>query len=205
MNVSDLEKVVWQESGRERQYLLRIHICMGSPCSAAGAIAVKKAVEEQISRHGCTAEIRVVGTGCIGPCSRGPVVRVVTRDGAEYLYERLSPPVAAAIVDSFLTGTVGPSDHLLPADLPFFTGQTRLVLANCGYTDPERIEDYIARGGYQALARAIHHLSPEAVCDAVTRSGLRGRGGAGYPTGVKWELVRKAGGSTKYVVANGDI
>ncbi len=204
MNASDLEKLALHEAGRERRYCLRISICMGSPCMAAGAAAVKTAIEELIDRHGAAADIRVVGTGCVGPCSRGPILLVVTRDGTEYRYERVTPPAAAALVDRFLNGDVAPTERLLPADLPFFTGQTRLVLANCGYTDPERIEDYIARGGYQSLSRAIHHLSPEAVCEEVTRSGLRGRGGAGYPTGVKWELVRKASGSRKYVVANGD-
>ena len=204
MNASDLEKMARHEISKQQRYLLCVHVCMGSPCTAAGAAAVKDAVEKRIRRRGDGIEVRVIGTGCIGPCSRGPLLRVVTVEGAEHLYERLTPDAAVAIIDCFLDRGPTPEYHNIPATLPFFTGQTRLVLGNCGYTDPERIEDYIARGGYMALARAIHHLSPETVCESVTKSGLRGRGGAGYHTGVKWELVRKASGSKKYVVANGD-
>ncbi len=203
MNATDLEKLARHEA-EAQQRCLRLHVCMGSPCMAAGAAEVKAAVEERIRRCGGGVETRVIGTGCVGPCSRGPLLRVVTTDGAEHLYERLTPATAVTIVDTFLARTPPPEEHRLPLTLPFFAGQTRLVLANCGYTDPERIEDYIARGGYAALSRALHGMSPESVCDAVTRSGLRGRGGGGYPTGVKWELVRKAGSGRKYVVANGD-
>lgn len=204
MNETDLEKLARHEADTQQRCRLRLHVCMGSPCMAAGAAAVKDAVEERIRRCGGDVEIRVIGTGCIGPCSRGPLLRVVTAGGTEHLYERLTPATAATVIDGFLAGMPPPEEHRLPVTLPFFAGQTRLVLANCGYTDPERIEDYIARGGYAALSRALHQMSPESVCAAVTRSGLRGRGGGGYPTGVKWELVRKAGTGRKFVVANGD-
>ena len=204
MNASELERLAASEEEREHGYRLRILVCMGSPCMAAGAAAVKVAIRQLLDRLGTVAEIRVIGTGCIGPCSRGPLLRVVTSNGSEHLYERVTPSAGAALVESFFTGSTVPSERLIPDNFPFFAGQTRLVLANCGYTDPESIEDYIARGGYQSMSRAIHHLPPEAVCEEIARSGLRGRGGAGYPTGVKWELVRKASGTRKFVVANGD-
>ncbi len=95
-------------------------------------------------------------------------------------------------------------EKLLPVDLPFFAKQTKVVLSNSGLIDPERLEDYVARGGYLALAYALREMSPEEVCAEISQSGLRGRGGAGYPAGLKWDLVRKAPGDKKYVVANGD-
>ena len=92
----------------------------------------------------------------------------------------------------------------MPSDLPFFAKQTKVVLSNSGLIDPERLEDYVARGGYLALAYALREMSPEDVCTEISKSGLRGRGGAGYPAGLKWDLVRKAPDDKKYVVANGD-
>ena len=94
--------------------------------------------------------------------------------------------------------------NILPSDLPFFTKQMQIVLADSGAIDPERIEPYVARGGYTALAHALREMSPEEVCQEITKSGLRGRGGAGFPSGLKWDMVRKAAGEKKYVVANGD-
>ncbi|MBL8057307.1 MAG: NADH-quinone oxidoreductase subunit F [Anaerolineales bacterium] len=98
----------------------------------------------------------------------------------------------------------GLDEHLLPQDMPFFTRQKKIVLARAGLIDPERIEDYIAHGGYTALAKALTQLTPEQVCAEIQASGLRGRGGAGYPTGLKWNHVRKADGPRKFVIANGD-
>jgi len=120
------------------------------------------------------------------------------------MYERVTPEHARQIVARLAVGGEPLRERALPADMPFLTRQYKIVLSNCGQIDPERIEDYIAHGGYKALTKALHELTPEEVCGVISRSGLRGRGGAGYPTGLKWDLVRKSPGDRKYVVANGD-
>src|SRR5439155_1128918 len=120
----------------------------------------------------------------------------------ETLYQAVTPDDAPAIIES-LSGA--PVDRLIcPADRPFFTQQTRIVLANSGEIDPERLEDYIAAGGYQQLAHVLNDLTPSQVIDHVSRSGLRGRGGAGYPTGLKWGTVAKSPGERKFVICNAD-
>jgi bidirectional [NiFe] hydrogenase diaphorase subunit len=136
----------------------------------------------------------------MGLCSAGPLVSVRSKE--ETLYRSVSPHDAPAIVES-LDGE--PIQRLIcSTNLPFFTKQTKIVLANSGEIDPERLEDYIAIGGYEQLAYVLSDLTPNQVIDQVSRSGLRGRGGAGYPTGLKWSTVAKAYGPRKYVICNAD-
>jgi bidirectional [NiFe] hydrogenase diaphorase subunit len=182
----------------------RFLVCGGAPCLEAGAAAVRAALDAGCEARGLSAEVRVVSTGCLGPCSRGPMLTVTQPGVPDAVYEQVTPEAADAILAHHACGGAPPDGHRVPDDLPFFTRQTRVALANCGAVDPERIEDYIARGGYSALAHALHELGPEEVCYEVKHAGLRGRGGGGYPTGLKWNLVRKAPGERKYVVANGD-
>jgi bidirectional [NiFe] hydrogenase diaphorase subunit len=133
-------------------------------------------------------------------------VRVITANGEEVIYEGMTPEKVPRLVEAH----VGPGSPSLPdewriaEDAPFFSKQLKIVLAGCGRVDPEHLESYVAEGGYGALAHALREMTPEDVCEEIVRSGLRGRGGAGYPTGVKWNLVRKASGERKMVVANGD-
>ena len=154
----------------------------------------------------------MIETGCLGPCAVGPVA-VVYPDGV--FYQRLKPEDAAEIVEEHLLKgrVVERLVHKEPetgqgkpeiGEIPFFGRQRKIVLRNCGIIDPRRIEEYIARDGYEALARVLTEMTPEEVIDIVKRSGLRGRGGAGFPTGLKWELCRKAKGDTKYVLCNAD-
>jgi bidirectional [NiFe] hydrogenase diaphorase subunit len=120
------------------------------------------------------------------------------------MYQGVTPEVAQQIVNTHVAQGNMLSEHILPTDTPFLAKQQKVVLANSGLIDPERLEDYLAHDGYQALDRVLHELTPEEVCNEIVHSGLRGRGGAGYATGLKWNLVRKAAGDKKYVVANGD-
>lgn len=179
---------------------LRISVCLGSPCVATGAEAVLRALRES---YGDLA-IEVIGTGCMGPCSRGPLIRIEDRRGnrAAY-YEKTTPATAMATVRAHLEG-LNPDQGRLPADLPFLIRQQRVVLANSGICDPESLASSLENGGYAALLHAIEKMAPEEVCHEISASGLRGRGGAGYPTGTKWELVRAAKSRRRYVVANGD-
>lgn len=205
MNPSDLQALAEQEQQRQQQLGLRLFLCYSTPCLSAGADRVKGALDEFMQQldEDQKPALELVTTGCMGPCSRGPLLRVVRADGAEEVFEQLTPATACEIVHSCLTDVRPPCDPL-PQDFPFFARQTRVALENSGWIDPEQIDQSIARGAYSSLAHVLHEMTPEQVCTEVTRSGLRGRGGGGYPTGVKWELVRKAPAGRKYVVANGD-
>jgi len=193
---------------------VRCHVlvCTGGGCVASGSLEVSAALQEAIEKKGLAAECKVVETGCLGPCAAGPVA-VVHPDGV--FYEKLKPEDAPEIVEEHLlkgrvverlvhkvpaTGEIVPSMR----EISFFRGQEKIVLRNCGVIDPTKIEEYIARDGYQALAKVLTEMKPEEVIDLVKRSGLRGRGGAGFPTGMKWEFCRKAAGDTKYVLCNAD-
>lgn len=181
---------------------LRLLVCCGTPCLSAGAAQVKAAFEAAAAA-GAPVAVEITATGCLGPCSRGPLVTVQRPGAADIVYERVTPDFAAQLLAGLLDGRL-PENSRLPDPFPFLARQTRFVLDNCGRIDPENLDHALAAGGYAALACAVYDLTPEEVCAAVTASGLRGRGGGGYPTGLKWQLLRKAAGPRKYVVANGD-
>jgi bidirectional [NiFe] hydrogenase diaphorase subunit len=132
------------------------------------------------------------------------MVTLQTPDQADVYYENVTPESARQIVADHVVANQPVVDKIMSSDLPFFAKQRKVVLSNSGIIDPERLEDYVSRGGYSALAYALREMTPEEVCVEISKSGLRGRGGAGYPTGLKWDLVRKAPGDKKYVIANGD-
>ncbi|HLY88022.1 MAG TPA: NADH-quinone oxidoreductase subunit F [Acetobacteraceae bacterium] len=143
------------------------------------------------------------GSCCLGLCARGPLVRVELDTGREMVYQQVQPTQATEIAAS-LAGHAAAPVNQLDLQAPFFSRQVRVVTANAGRIDPESIDDYLAVGGYEALSRAVTSTSPQDVVAEVSRSGLRGRGGAGFPTGVKWGLVARVAGDDKYVICNGD-
>lgn len=209
MNRVELQAMSQRELERQQAFACRFLCCASTPCLSSGGAAVQDAVNNQIKEAGLDAEVESVATGCMGPCSRGPLITVQRPGQADLIFENVTPDIARSIVAACVTGPkadLAPEveAHRLSPDLPFFTKQKKVVLANSGLIDPERLEDYVARGGYSALAHALREMTPEEVCNALAESGLRGRGGAGYPVGLKWNLVRKAPGDRKYVVANGD-
>jgi bidirectional [NiFe] hydrogenase diaphorase subunit len=199
MDLAELQEIA--ESERQAGKPVRIRCCIAAGCLSANAQLVKQRLEETISAAGLDDGVEVCGVGCMRLCSQGPLVQV-DPDGP--LYQGVIPGDAPAIVSALDGG----GDDALPARVdtgqPFFTRQLPIVLENCGQIDPERIESYIAAGGYQALHRVLHEMTPAAVVDEITRRGLRGRGGAGYPTGLKWATVAKAAGERKFLVCNGD-
>jgi NADH:ubiquinone oxidoreductase subunit F (NADH-binding)/(2Fe-2S) ferredoxin len=157
-------------------------------------------------------EIKLVETGCHGMCEMGPIV-VVYPEGTFYC--RVEPEDVAEIVEEHLykgrlvqrllyKTPVTPQGVPHYKEIPFYSKQVRIALANCGYINPNNIEEYIARDGYVALAKALKEMSPEDVLQEVKTSGLRGRGGGGFPTGLKWEFCRKAAGTKKYTICNAD-
>jgi len=187
----------------ERQVL----VCSGTACRSAGALEVHAELVAAVEAAGLRDDVILTETGCAGPCANGPIVRVMPDD---VLYVRVNPEDAEAIVrDHLVDGNVvrrllWSDDAPSPGDIPFFAHQKKRVLANCGVIDPDRIEAYEGRGGYTALKRALTEMTPEEVAGVVLASGLRGRGGAGFPTGRKWQFTRDAEGEVKYVVCNAD-
>jgi NADH-quinone oxidoreductase subunit F len=190
----------------------RLRVCGGTGCSSLGGPKLLRALDEALEGAGLKEEVEIVVTGCHGFCERGPLVTIAPQ---EIAYQRVSPADASAIVaETLKTGRI--IDELLyvdPAsgqlvvhesDIPFYQRQIRRVMALNGKIDPRRIEDYVAHGGYLALAKALVDMAPEHIIDEVSRSRLRGRGGAGFPTGAKWSLCRREPGNVKYVVCNAD-
>jgi len=187
-------------------------VCAGGACISAGEKSVKQVLEDEIKKYGLDEVVRIVETGCMGSCTLGPIV-VVYPEGV--FYKKVTPESAKKIVEEhLLKGRIveellyqGPTGEVLPKvqeELPFFKKQVKIVTRNLGVIDPTKIEEYIARDGYFALARVLKEMKPEDVIDEIKRSGLRGRGGAGFPTGLKWELARKQESDVKYIVCNAD-
>jgi bidirectional [NiFe] hydrogenase diaphorase subunit len=197
MTAETLFQIRQTEQQRQAKLKNRIMCCTVAGCLSCGAEALRHALESEVGKQGRAAEIEVCGTGCLGLCSEGPLVRSTA---ADVIFTRATPDDAPAIV----SGAGELPGRTLHPNHPFFAGQRRIILANSGKTDPERISDYIAQGGYRSLLRAITEMTPQEIVAAVRRSGLRGRGGAGYPAGIKWELVARQRSSEKYVVCNAD-
>ena len=198
MTADKLNEVKDLELQRQGRLKDRILCCSVGGCLSAGADKVRASIQAAIDDAGKSVEVEVCGTGCMGLCSRGPLVRSSARD---VIYTDVTPADAPGLVAGDAATFVG---RTMTPDDPFYAGQRRIILQNSGYTDPERIEGYIARGGYAALLRAATEMTPEEIIAEVKRSGLRGRGGAGYPTGLKWELVARNEAPVRYVVCNAD-
>jgi NADH-quinone oxidoreductase subunit F len=187
----------------------QIRICLGASCIASGALKVRAALESEIAERQMGQQVSIVGTGCLGPCSGGPAVMI-----DDVFYEHLAPQDAKDLVVEHLgRGRVverlthkRADGRALPNmnDMDFFKRQKKIVLRNCGSIDPQRIEDYIGRDGYQALGKVLAENNREAVIETMRVSGLRGRGGAGFHTWRKWKFTRDAAGDQKYVVCNAD-
>jgi NADH-quinone oxidoreductase subunit F len=177
----------------------RVRVCDGTGCRALGSQKVLAALREELGKAQPRTLIEVVGTGCPGFCERGPLVTIYPQ---RISYQKVKPDDVPEIVRKTLTGGetierllytdphTGQHIHTEP-DLPFYRKQKRLLLDLNGRIDPTRLEDYVALGGYTALVKALTTLSPEQIIAEVKASGLRGRGGAGFPTGVKWQITRE--------------
>jgi len=189
-----------------------VTVCGGTGCRASRALEVVEAFRTTLARRGLASQVDLRTTGCHGFCEKGPLVVLKPRG---VLYVSVRPEDVEEIIETSVLAD-GLVERLLykdplsgeriarERDVPFYAKQQRIVLRHCGQIDPTRIEDYIAEGGYGALAKALTTMEPEEVIDWVERSGLRGRGGGGFPTGRKWRSCRNAHGSPKYVLCNGD-
>ena len=189
-----------------------ILVCAGAACVSSGCREIRDAVVQKVAEKGLQDEVKIIETGCIGSCDLGPLA-LVYPEGV--LYQKLTPADAEEIVsEHLLKGRI--VERLLykePAttkavpvlkEMDFFKHQVKIVLRNCGIINPLNIEEYIGRDGYFGLAKALTEMTREQVVDEIIKSGLRGRGGGGFPTGLKWKFTQQAHGDVKYVLCNAD-
>lgn len=190
----------------------KIFMCAGGGCIASGAMKVKAALLAELKKHKLDKTITVAETGCMGPCAGGPIL-LIGKDNV--YYQHVAEADAAEIVAKHilkgeiverLTWKEGPKQKPVPVqnDIAFFKKQTKIVLRNCGIIDPNSIDDFIGRDGYQALSKMLTSMTPESVIEEMKKSGLRGRGGAGFLTHLKWTFARQSPGDIKYVLCNAD-
>ena len=190
-------------------------ICMGTSCIENNSFEIRELIQEEIKKHNLEEEIRLVSTGCFGFCDAGPII-LVQPDGVFYQGVK-EKDIPFLVEEHFLKGRpvkklmYKPPKEKVPipklAEIPFFNQQILIALRNRGLIDPEKIDEYIARDGYAALAKVISSMTAQQVIEEVKASGLRGRGGGGFPTGIKWELCRHAGeerNEVRYVICNAD-
>ncbi|MBQ2306265.1 MAG: NADH-quinone oxidoreductase subunit NuoF [Clostridia bacterium] len=193
-------------------YRSHVLVCSGTGCTASGSAGLFDEFEAQLKAQGLENEVKVVKTGCFGLCAKGPIV-VVYPEGSMYCQVK-KEDVAEIVSEHLLKGRIvkrllesNSEEQNVQADAEktdFFKKQLRIALRNCGRINPENIDEYIAQDGYEALGRVITSMTPEQVIDIMLKSGLRGRGGAGFPTGRKWDFARKSVSDKKYVCCNAD-
>ncbi|MEQ8224226.1 MAG: NAD(P)H-dependent oxidoreductase subunit E, partial [Candidatus Eremiobacterota bacterium] len=190
-----------------------IILCKGPTCMKQGSGNLKGDIEKELAKHGLTGKVNIIISGCLGMCGKGPIMivnpgytiygGVTGKDIPEIIEEHIvkNNPVARLAVED---------DHLynrffrIFGDVNFFGKQMRVTLRNCGIIDPESIEDYLSVKGYGALAKILTEMTPGQVVEEVKKAGLRGRGGAGFPTGLKWSFMPKGKDKPKYLCCNGD-
>ena len=186
------------KSGRKQ---VCVRCCMSAGCMSSQADEIKKSLELAVAEKNLADKVEIRRVGCMGFCGKGPMVSVEEKDDT-IIYQEVTPENAPSIIGAIAGGKaeaeLGDSKH------PFFTHQMPVVRSHGGRIDPEQIDGYIEVGGYTALHHVIQDLSPSQVVEIIMQSGLRGRGGAGYPSGLKWSMVAKAKGEQKYIVCNGD-
>ena len=191
-----------------RHYIL---VCNGTGCQSDGADAIYRQLIHEAEQNDVKETVQVVKTGCFGFCAKGPVVKVLPD---ETFYVEVTPDDAAEIIDEHIVNgrpvkrllydKAESRVHVRVDDIDFYQKQFRIVLRNCGFINPEEIDEYIARDGYAALEKVLFEMTPEEVIEELKASGLRGRGGAGFPTWMKWNFSRTTAGDVKYVVCNAD-
>jgi len=194
------------------KYKMHLLVCGGTGCRASESDLIVENLKKELEEKGLQNEVQVIMTGCFGFCEKGPIVKVMPDNT---FYTQVKPEDAPIIVaehvikgrkvarllytDPTKKEHVSDSKHM-----GFYRKQIRIALRNCGFINPENIDEYIARDGYMALGKALQEMTPEQVIDLIKKSGLRGRGGAGFPTGLKWEIASKNKADQKYVVCNAD-
>ena len=213
----DIHEIAKTKKAEMDSFACSIYCCHSTGCKSSGSDDIITLIKEAIAAHGIEDKVRVVATGCMGLCAQGPLIRVEIKGQKDVLYKRVEPLIGRVSI----TGNVGSAlrlpegevcevpeflaQHVLSLELPFFTKQEKVVLRDAGHMDPEDIQEYIARGGYLALEKVLKTMKPEEVVAEIKKSGLRGRGGGGFSTGMKWELASKVPTvDEKFIICNGD-
>jgi len=204
-----MKKMLETEKGKFKQH---VHVCGGTGCHAAQSIALDEKLRRIINDKGLSNNVEVTSTGCFGFCEKGPIVKILPDNT---FYTEVTPNDAREIIDHHIVGG-GKVDRLLFQDpvtkervsdsehMDFYKKQNRIALRNCGAINPENINEYIIHDGYQALGKVLTEHGAQRTIDIIKKSGLRGRGGGGFPTGLKWEITSKVEADQKYVVCNAD-
>lgn len=213
-DINEIAKNKKQELGN---YLCSIYCCHSTGCKSSGSDDILSLMKDAIKEHNLEGKVRIVATGCMGLCAQGPLIRVEIKGQKDVLYKRVEPLISRIIISEHIVPALKLEEgeefvlpeflkqHLLSLELPFFTKQEKVVLKMVGHIDPEDIQEYIAHGGYLALEKVLKTMTPSQVAEEIKKSGLRGRGGAGFSTGMKWELAAKVPVvDDKYIICNGD-
>ena len=213
MKPEELEVRAAAEVAKQQAFDVRLFTCSSRGCQSSEALGVIAGLKAELKAKQLDAKVQVNGSGCMGLCSKGPLLRMCSKTQKDILFSEIKPEMAATIVEQAVVPVLAGKkiekpggdleEHTLDLNDPFFTMQEFVVLENNGKIDPEKLDDYIARDGYKALRKALG-MSAEDICKEMLASGLRGRGGAGFPTGLKWDLTRKVQSEVKYVICNGD-
>ncbi len=203
-SVQELQELANSKKCSEDNIPQELRVCIGSSCLSQGSDEIEKDLNEAIKAKGLQGKCKVKGVGCSGLCANGTLVSHCNSENEKRtLYEKITTADVGELVKCVEDASVY-SEKLCDTEQPFFKKQTKIVLHNAGVIDPNDIEDYIAHGGYMELFHVLGEMSPTDVINEVKVSGLRGRGGGGFPTGLKWESVYKVQSDQKYIVCNGD-
>ncbi|MBQ8464510.1 MAG: SLBB domain-containing protein [Alphaproteobacteria bacterium] len=215
MKKFDIHEIAKNKLAEIEKYKCSIYCCHSTGCKSSGSDDLITLIQEILQEKSLTEKVRIVATGCMGLCAQGPLIRVEIKGKKDILFKRLNLDAVRTIMEKYVApaletdGDIVLAEELKPyvlsLDLPFFTKQEKVVLKNAGHIDPEDITEYMARGGYLALEKALKTMTPAQVVDEIKKSGMRGRGGGGFSTGMKWELAAKVPTvDEKFIICNGD-
>lgn len=213
-DIHEIAKAKQQDLDR---FACNIYCCHSTGCKSSGSDDILELMQKAIEDHDLQGKVRIVATGCMGLCAQGPLIRVEIKGQKDVLYKRVEPLISRIIITEHVIPALKLEEgeefvlpdflqqHVLSLDLPFFKKQEKVVLKMAGHLDPENIQEYIAAGGYLALEKVLKTMTPEQVVEEIKKSGLRGRGGAGFSTGMKWAFAAKVKtDGDKFIICNGD-
>ncbi|MBR3675691.1 MAG: SLBB domain-containing protein [Alphaproteobacteria bacterium] len=211
----DIHTIAKNKLAEIEKYECSIYCCHSTGCKSSGSDDLIALIQKILEENSLTDKVRVVATGCMGLCAHGPLIRVEIKGRKDILFKRVDLDATRTIMEKYVIPALGNTgdmvladelkSYVLSLDLPFFTKQEKVVLKNAGHIDPEDISEYMARGGYLALEKALKTMTPQQVVEEIKKSGLRGRGGGGFSTGMKWELAAKVPTiDEKFIICNGD-
>ena len=213
----DIHEIAKNKQLEIDKYVCNIYCCHSTGCKSSGSDEILDIMQKTIEEHNLQDKVRIVATGCMGLCAQGPLIRVEIKGQKDILYKRVEPLISRIIITEHIIPALKLSEneqfvlpevlqkYVLSLDLPFFTKQEKVVLKMAGHLNPEDIQEYMAAGGYLALEKVLKTMTPAQVIEEIKKSGLRGRGGAGFSTGTKWDFAsRVKAEDDKFIICNGD-